>query len=44
MFRHHWAAGSLNDNGDGTIAIAILEHWFRVFAEQAASWRAPEWY
>lgn len=39
-----WGPRSLGDNSDGGIALAILEHWVRVFTGQAADWRSPGWY
>ncbi len=47
MFRASWLPGpsrSIGDNGDGTILIATLEHWFRVFTGQAAHWLSPGWF
>ena len=39
-----WGPRSLGDNSDGGIALAILEHWVRVFTGQAADWRLPGWF
>lgn len=39
-----WGPRSIGDNSDGGIALAILEHWVRVFTGQAADWRSPGWY
>jgi hypothetical protein len=47
MFRYSWLPGpsrSIGDSGDGAILIATLEHWFRVFTDQAADWLSPGWF
>ena len=47
LFRDVWwpgSARSINDNGDGSIVIALLEHWFRVFSGHFTPWKAPEWF
>lgn len=47
MFRNSWLSGpkqSIGDNGDGTILIATLEHWFLVFSGQGADWLSPAWF
>lgn len=44
MFRGALRGSSIGDNSDGGIALAILEHWVRVFTGRAADWRSPGWY
>lgn len=44
LFRGSLHGGSLGDNSDGGIVMAILEHWVRVFTGRAADWRSPGWY
>ncbi len=39
-----WGPRSIGDDSDGSITLAILEHWVRVFTGQAPDWRSPGWY